>query len=297
MESNKNNLGIKSASTARVFLDKDGKRVMVGSKSAMPTMGAPLPKPGPKPVVAHTTVQHQTITKPVEKPAPSLAHTTTTTHHQVSHAATPKPTTHTKKSKKKIDLKKHKKTILIACGIVAFIAVIAIIMALVKKAPQDTGNTTDGDTAGEISTAAIIATTTEEDNEITKQVLDKYAEVEIGGYERIEDESGVADTITISVKNISEEKVNLAIDIIATDNDDNLLDVTSLYAEGIEPGQTQVFQAFAASQLTAEQLQSAKFKVNKAYTYITDTGEQQEIEATDIVEQVEVPEEQPIVTE
>ncbi len=117
--------------------------------------------------------------------------------------------------------------------------------------------------------------TTEEENELTKQVLDKYVEADIQGYQRMDNEDGLNDVVVISIKNISDERTNLALDVVALDDNENVLDKTSLYAEGIEPGQTQVFQAFALSELTPEQLKAAHYKIYRANTYQLDIPQEE----------------------
>ncbi len=149
----------------------------------------------------------------------------------------------------------------------AIILLIALIVVLVKMPKGDSeGGGEDTSVAESLSTF-----TTEEEDKITQEILEKDAEVTIEGYQWIESEDGQNDVVVISVKNISDQKTNFAFNVVALDKDDNVLDKTSLYAEGIEPGQIQVFHAFALSELTAEQLKQAHYKVFRAQTYTLET--------------------------
>lgn len=116
--------------------------------------------------------------------------------------------------------------------------------------------------------------TTDEEKKITKEILENQAEVIIEGYQRIESEDGLNDVVVITVRNTSEKRVNFGFDVVALDENDNVLGKTSLYAEGIEPGQVHIFNAFALSGMTPEQMQTAHFEVYKAKTYVLDGDEE-----------------------
>lgn len=121
---------------------------------------------------------------------------------------------------------------------------------------------------------------TEEINAITKETIDKYAEVTIEGYKEVDDNSLSGKAVVVKVQNKSEEIVSLAIDIGAYDNDDNVMETSSLYAEGMEPGQIYSFNTFVYTELSEEQLRTAKFKVYRASTYNAE-GIETEIQSTD----------------
>ena len=157
-----------------------------------------------------------------------------------------------------------KKTYLLIVGVgVVVIALITVAILMGISRSSEEGEETEQTPASSL--------TSDEENALTKQVLEKYVEADIQGYQRVDNDQGLNDVVVINIKNISEEKTNLALDVVAMDDKENVLDVTSLYAEGIEPGQTQIFQAFALSELTPEQLQTAHYKIYRAKTYITET--------------------------
>ena len=174
-----------------------------------------------------------------------------------------------KKSKKEKKEKsgKHINTIIIAIAGAAAVAIAVVVVVVLTSifAQPDSG----GGNEGEENPALLSSNyeTTEEDDVITKKVVDELVEIEIGKLEKVQDDYGENSAIPVKVKNISNEKFNVAIEIVAKDKDGNPLDVASLYAEGIEPGQEQIFHAFELSTLSDEQLSSATFEVHKAYTY------------------------------
>ena len=182
---------------------------------------------------------------------------------------------HNNASKKSSSKKSVSKTAIIA--IVAVIVVLGAAVAVVVMDPFHWFTKSDGGQVEETGTnAPANLEMTEDEIAMTKKVLDEYAEVKIGGVEQVEDEHGTNDAVSVTVKNIGQDKANIAVDIVAKDNDGNVLDVASLYAEGIEPEQTQVFYVFELSELTGDQLRSAKYEIHKAYTYDTGGGQSEE---------------------
>lgn len=107
----------------------------------------------------------------------------------------------------------------------------------------------------------------------------KYIGIEVVGYQQVNDGNNDYNAVVINVTNTGEEKTSLAIEIIARSEDGTVLDKSSVYAEAIDPGQTHQFYTFVYSELTPEQLKSAKYEIYKAYTYVS-SGEK-----TIIVEQ------------
>ena len=172
--------------------------------------------------------------------------------------------------KKSKETKKTKKSLILY--LILAIIFVAIIVAVIILAPKGGSDPTEADGTSSFQGEEL----TEEEKKETEAIMEEYAEVTVEGYQEVEDELGLHKAIIINVKNISDERVSLAINVVAKDESGNILDKSSLYAEGIEPGQTQVFQAFVYSELTEDQLKSAKYEVYKARTYETPTPETSE---------------------
>ena len=151
----------------------------------------------------------------------------------------------------------------VALCIGILMAVIAIILILVLR---NTAPEQDLTETGQLTTA--------EEKAVTKKILENDVEIEIKGYEEVEGQIGNHGTITIVVKNVSDQTVNYAFSVAALNEEGHILDKTSLYAEGIQPNQSQIFYAFALSELSAEQLKSAEYKIYKANTYERDNIEE-----------------------
>ena len=115
--------------------------------------------------------------------------------------------------------------------------------------------------------------------------------MEVKGYQHIDTENGGYNAVVIEVKNRGDKRTSLAIDVVARNKDDNtVLDTSSMYAEGIEPGQTYTFYTFVYSKVPADQLKEAKFDIYKANTYNAGGVEEQQEEPAETPEQ---PQEQP----
>ena len=218
-------------------------------------------KPRPNPVAQDMP---RLVTQPMVEPITPTVNT--------------EPKVSTKQKTPKIKKLKNKKLpIFIAVGITVILVVIGVVVAInLPQGSSDNSSNTE-------ETAATIPgniETTEEENKVTEETLDKYAGVSFEGYQQVEDELGTHGAVVVSVKNTSDKRTNLAVDIVAKDEEGNILDQSSLYAEGIEPEQVQTFYTFVYSELSPEQLKSAKFEVNRAYTYSTD--------GTDETDQVEI---------
>lgn len=173
--------------------------------------------------------------------------------------------------------------ILLAVVVFAAVAVVTVLILNRNKGEESDGN----DVPISDTTADGIYATTEDEKKVTEEVLDKYIEFKIEGYEKVEDELGSNDSIAATLKNKSDKKISVAVEVVAKNKEGEILDKASLYAEGIEPGTTQHFNLFVLSELTAEQLQSADFEVLKAYTYETGTEEESETEEEKEPEQTE----------
>ena len=227
-------------------------RKPVQNISNKPTVSS-MPKMPTKPTVASAPKVNQptAAVKSVEKP--------------VSQTVNPisKPELVTSKTERKSKKGLNKKSIL---GIgIAVVVVIALIIFAIIMANQPKNNTEGG--SDEEATTPYIETTTEEDDRITKETLDKYAEVTVDGYKKVDNNEISSDVVIVHVKNISEEQTSLAIAIVAEDNDGKVVDISYLYAEGIAPGETQEFQTFVYTKMTPDQMQNVKYKVYKANTY------------------------------
>ena len=171
--------------------------------------------------------------------------------------------------------KKNITTILVAVGALAILA--GIIVAVVLNLPH--GDSGEDETGGGDVVSVNTDVLTEEDEKTTKNVIDKYAEVKVGDIQEYEDELGKHIGVNVAVTNISEETVSIAVDLAAMGKDGNVLDKSSLYAEGIAPGQTYNFQTFSYTTLSLQELKDAEIKVYKAYTYVSaGSGETVEIE-------------------
>ena len=173
-----------------------------------------------------------------------------------------------------------KKTYLLIVG-VGVVVIALITVAILMSIPRGGGEGEDD------VRASVNSLTSDEENALTKQVLEKYVEADIQGYQKVDNDDGLNDVVVINIKNISNERTNLALDVVAMDDDENVLDVTSLYAEGIEPGQTQIFQAFALSKLTPDQLKKAHYKIYRANTYQLDMPQETQTETQEEETQVE----------
>ncbi len=159
--------------------------------------------------------------------------------------------------------------------IIAVVCVIAgVIAAIIINSNKNNG--ADNPENG----TSIQSPASEKEQRITEDTLKRYAEVTIEGYQEVDDPN-TSKAVVVKVENISNETTSLAVTIGAYDDDNNLLETSSTYAEGIEPGQSIVFNTFVFTELTEGQLSSAAFKVYTAKTYTVDglveeTGEQLE---------------------
>ena len=160
-------------------------------------------------------------------------------------------------------IKKNRKYyIVIPILLVAIISlIVTIIVIIVNKntKPPEVAKAPETIIDEEELTEEIIAT--------TKQTLAETASVEILGYRQMEDDDGIHDVVGVRVTNSGTETTSLAIVVAAKDEEGNVLDKSSLYAEGINPGQTYDFNLFVFTTLTPEQLKTAKYEVYKANTY------------------------------
>ena len=162
---------------------------------------------------------------------------------------------------------KSDKKKLISIILIAIVAVAIIAVAVFQIIRSLQSNNTATETEEEASSTVISDELTEEDKTETGRVTNNLIDVEFVGYQQIEDELGQHGAVVTNVKNKSNDTLTVAVDVVAKDNDGNILDKSSLYAEGIGPGQTYSFNLFVYTALTEDQLKSAKYEVYKAYTY------------------------------
>lgn len=233
----------------------------------IPPTKTPNPQPIAKPVIRPATKptanpSTRLTQKPIEPPTsrPTITHTAQTSMPR-PHLTTPNP----KKKNNKIWL------FIIAGIVICTITGIVIAIAMIPKKGSDNNN---GD---ETSTSPTIEENTEEQKKTTEETVNKYAEVTIEGYKEVDDNSLSGKAVVVEVQNKSEEIVSLAIDIGAYDNDDNVMETSSLYAEGMEPGQIYSFNTFVYTELSEEQLRTAKFKVYRAHTYNAEGDKVEEV--------------------
>lgn len=169
-----------------------------------------------------------------------------------------------KAPKNKVSSSKKKRGLLYGCGALILAAIIVIAIVVINN------NSSNNEPAGDEEfgeSLSVVDGPTEEENQVTKETLDKYTEVTIEGYKDGDESQYENGAVAVSVRNTSNEAVSLEIVIAATDDKGNVLETTSLYAENVGPGETNYFEVFTTSTLTADQLRSAKYKVFKASTY------------------------------
>ena len=167
--------------------------------------------------------------------------------------------------KKKINTK----YIIIAAITIVICVGIGIVAALLLRG----SGSGDGNSDTPVDTNTPVEENTEETQRITDETIKKYADITVEGYQDVDNESFTGKAVVVTVRNSSDETVSLAITMGAYDSEGNLLDTSSLYAEGIQPDQTNTFNTFVYTELTPEQMRSATFKVYKASTYDAQGGE------------------------
>lgn len=173
----------------------------------------------------------------------------------------------------------------IIIGVIIAVVIVCLVLYFINKPVEGGSGDGEANVFGEVMT--------EEEKQVTRQVMDEYADVTVEGVEEVEDELGKHNAVIVKVKNISDKTISLAIDIVAKDKDGNMLDKSSLYAEGIGPEQVYSFQTFVYSILTIDQLKAAEYDIYKAYTYNTPGTQAEE---TPVEQADQVPVEQSVQT-
>lgn len=168
--------------------------------------------------------------------------------------------------KMKIEHKKRNRKLVVLVIVILIVLILSVIITSLILNSLFNNNVPEVEDSAD-QTIISIESLTEEEKLTTQQTVDTYADVSIQGYQYVDDENGGYHAVVVTVTNKSNEKTSITVDIVAKDGEDNKLDLASVYAEGIEPNQTQAFYIFAHSKLSDEQLESANFEVYKAYIY------------------------------
>lgn len=168
----------------------------------------------------------------------------------------------------KLEKKRTKYYFIIPIIVVVIVALVMAICIIIAKNSQPSDDPAAVDETAEFDGEEL----TEEMIATTKKTLDETATVEILGFRQMEDDDGIHNAVGVRVTNSGDKTTSIAIEIAAKDAEGNILDKSSLYAEGINPGQVYDFNLFAFTTLTAEQLQTAKYEVYKASTYEAPTS-------------------------
>ena len=160
--------------------------------------------------------------------------------------------------------KKNKKSLIIGiCSVIVIAVVILVVILIAKNLGGNSGETTGDEGVEEQPNAMGIE---EYDEATTKKVLDEVVDVTIGEYEEIEDDNGTFKGINVLVTNKSGKDTGLGLTLIAKDSKGDPLDVSSIYTDVLHAGETQSFLMFVITNLTPEELKSAKIEVYNAYT-------------------------------
>ncbi len=154
--------------------------------------------------------------------------------------------------------KKNKLWIFIVIGIV-LVAVAVIVALVIRNLPGNSGEGIGMVTEGEFLTEGEI--------ENTGELLDKYVEVVVDGFDESRNSANPNGAVEVSVKNISNEEVSVMLILAAYLDGNEIVDKHFIYAEHLEPGATQNFDAFINTPLAPEELKKATYKVYKAERY------------------------------
>ena len=244
-------------------------RPVAGSAGTATKVAAPIAKPVAKTAPVNATASQPRASQGATQPlnaSPKIGQAQSTGTTAVADSS--------KKQEKTASAKKDNKKTKLWLGVCGGVLIVAVIIAIVVVLLNNNGGQQgSGEDELDDNTNAIINGDSEEVKRVTDETMGKYAEVNVEGYKDMEGEDASGKAVIVTVKNVSEETVSLAITIGAYDHEGNLLDTSSVYAEGIGPGQTSRFNAFVFTELTPEQLGSAEYKVYTANTYETPWAE------------------------
>jgi len=103
----------------------------------------------------------------------------------------------------------------------------------------------------------------------TEEVLKNDVDVTLGKFTAKEDKYGITDTkLTVKIKNKTNEKKSISVEIEAVDKDGNRIDTDTVYANDLGAGQSQSLDAFTlVSSKNIKKLKKATFKIIEASIY------------------------------
>ena len=170
---------------------------------------------------------------------------------------------------------KNKKYLYLILGALV-IAILVISIALIIR------NATNPEATDPKITDEVVNVTskpTQDEESVTKETLEKYAEINIEGYKEDTFGDEVSEAIVVDMKNKSEEEVSLTAEIVVINKNNEIVDSSYISAEEMAPGETQSFPMFTSSSIPMNELKDMEFKVYRVYTY-NPTPPEPEVEET-----------------
>lgn len=158
-------------------------------------------------------------------------------------------------------VKNNKKHIYLIIGAL-LVAVLAVVIALVIR--NSRGSFAPPEITGEPTVTTI---PTEEENATTNDTLSKYAEINIEGYKEGDYGEGIDGAIVVSLKNKSHEKASITFEVVAINENGEIVDSSFVSAENLAPGENRSFPLFIGSAVPIEKLKNMDFRVYRALTY------------------------------
>ena len=220
---------------------------------------------------------------PAETPAPTVG----AAPQQSNPTPVTEPTTNNANTSTNIKAKKsHKKALKVICALLMVILV-AVVVALIlfKFFPGDNtdigSNVTDSsNTSANAQNSNVIdkpnapsdadSTPPQDDQTpVTTELVDGVVEVKYGGLTDSTSLDLDHRIIKVIITNKSDEIQSIKLSLAATDEIGKILGISTLYAEGINPGESYELEAFTTTSLSSEELENAKFKIRSAATYQT----------------------------
>ncbi|MBO4813300.1 hypothetical protein J5491_04105 [Candidatus Saccharibacteria bacterium] len=173
--------------------------------------------------------------------------------------------------------KTHKKLSQILFAIIAFVSVAVVVaIILIKVVPHDNSSDSSDSSASNDTRFASSGSpsvfsdiTTEKNESVTKETINNAAEIEFLGVQKSETMDLDHKIVKVSIKNKTNERQSIRIIVSAIGEDGQILDTSSLYAEGMYPDDVFTFEAFVSTTLSDEDLEKATFKTSSASTYQT----------------------------
>lgn len=106
------------------------------------------------------------------------------------------------------------------------------------------------------------------DGSQTENILKNYLNVSIGSFEVTSDEFFDDTKLTVTVKNIADEKKSYSIEIEAIDSEGNRIDTDYIYANDLASGQSQTFTVFTlVSSDKIASMKNATFRIVEVSMY------------------------------